>query len=152
MKKTCLLGAGLLFFVFGCGDGLKKDLQQSLQQISSEQKNFPQPKFDAELEILLGEYKEKYQAEGVRIGRPYMYSSEGDSSYWLKVEFLNAELGDKTFGQFGKEVAQNTYGHLTNNQDFEKVEVSLVQKKGFILTFTSSQNGYYYRDSLGVRN
>ena len=127
----------------GCESNFKKDLQESIRQSGVAGEKFPEPRFDKDLEDVLNEYKEKYQAKGVRIGGPFIYSSEGDSSYWLRVEFLNPEVYDKN-------VALNTLSKLINDQDFEKIEVSVTHKKGFIITFSSTQNAFFYRDSLQV--
>jgi len=119
----------------------------SIQQINLDTVNFPKPKFDQHLEYLLKEYKEKYQAKSVRISRPVIYSDE-DSRYWLKVEFLNPDLDTTTFQKFGKDVALSALEHLTNDQDFDRIEIVVLQKNGFILTFSTRQNAFFYRDSL----
>lgn len=149
-KKVFVFAVVFMFFLSSCENSLRKDLQDSIHQIKAAAEKFPEPRFDKELKDILTEYKEKYQAKGVRIGRPFMYSSEGDSSYWLRVEFLNPALDDKTFSEFGKDVALNTLSQLVNDQDFEKIEVSVTSKKGFIITFSSTQNAFFYRDSLQV--
>lgn len=132
----------ITILLFDCG--LKKNFQE-LKVVTS---NLPEPKFDKGMEELLGEYKKKYQADAVLISRPFHYSSHDGSSYWLKVEFLNRQDDGREFGEFAKEVAQTTYGHLTNNKDFETLEVSMTSRKGFIFTVTSSRNAFFHRDSL----
>lgn len=148
MKKDflfILLVLGLFFF--GCGDRLKNDYNKKLQTISEELK-IPEPIWDRPIEELVEEFKTKHNASDVRIEKQFYYRSKDDYRYWLSVYYLNPELGDKDFKEFGNEVAQNTLNHLTNDQDFEKIEIGVTQKKGFIITFSTSQNGFFYRDSL----
>jgi hypothetical protein len=111
--------------------------------------NIPQPDFDVDLETLVDEYRHKYDAKAVTIGQPFAFSTY-DSSYWLKVEFLDAELANKTFKEFGREVARSTFQHLRNAHDFDKIEVSTTQKKGFIVTIRTSERAFFYRDSLQI--
>ena len=154
MKLRCnfvtrgILLAMTLVLLFGCDRPTKKELQKNIQPVTFGAMTFPEPKFDKGLEELLLEYKKRYNAKEVVIGRPVWYTSDKDYKYWLKVEFLNPEISTKSFNEFGKEVALGLFGHLTNADKFEKIEVSTVQKEGFIVTFSSSKNAFFYRDSL----
>jgi hypothetical protein len=151
MKKNlgfALLLACLLFLTFSACDNSNKDLPRNIQPVTFGSITFPAPAFDKGFSELLTAYKDKYEAKEVFIGRPVWYTSDEDYKYWLKVEFLNPELGSMTFSEFGKEVAIKLLGHLTNADKFEKIEVSVIQKKGFIVTFSSSRNAFFYRDSL----
>jgi hypothetical protein len=149
MSKSILRAITVALIISGCAEPRKDNVQFKSADIWGVSK-FPEPKFDADINLILKEYTEHFEADRVLISRPFTYTSSGDSSYWLRVEFLNPTLDKKTFKEFGNEVAQNTLNHLTNDQDFEKIEIGVTQKKGFIITFSSSQNGFFYRDSLQV--
>jgi hypothetical protein len=148
-KFTLIASFTIAILLSSCDNTQKRNLQEGLQQMNNNL-NLPSPTWDKDLEELRKEYKEKYGAEVVRFTRPFFYTSEEDHSYWLKVELLNPEIENQPFKEFGKEVSLATFDHLINDHDFEKIEISVVRKKGFIVNFSSSQNAYYYRDSLQV--
>jgi hypothetical protein len=135
----------ILMVAVACNNSSKSDqiLQTKVGNVT-----FPEPKFDKPISDLESEYKKKYAAKEVVIGRPFRYSSDQQYDYWLKVEFLNPELSNRTFRSFGKEVAINIFDHLSNTAKFDKIEISAVNKNGFILTFTKTQNTFFLRDSL----
>ena len=140
MKSKTLPIIILTMLVFTqCGEKFKKDLIENFQK-GPNGKEIPEPKFDKPTSDFLNELKEKYEATSVRLGRPFTYSNDEDLKYWIKVAFLNPELGDKRTQDFEKEVATDIVKHLTNPEDFDQIEVAVTQKKGFIITFSQSQN------------
>lgn len=147
--KSILLSMAVLLFS-SCANDVKRNLEEK-QQAPSGGLDIPLPKWNKDIEELRGEYKEIYKSEDVRFMRPYFYVSESESSYWLKVAFLNPDLENKPLREFGKEVAMSTLEHLTNPNDFEKIEIAVTQKTGFIITFSKNENAFFYLDSLEVQ-
>jgi len=147
-KITSLLAITMLAFsLMNCATQHSSETKENFQ-LQGIKVNFPEPDFDRNTDEILNEYKEKYDAEGVRISRPFDFSTTGDSSCWIRVDFLNPELHEGTSESFGKEVALATYDHLRNDEGFPKIEIGITNRKGFILTFSTSQNYFFYRDSL----
>jgi hypothetical protein len=132
-----------------CRQATKETPAKEIQEMEFNDVKFPAVKFDKDINEILVEYKRKYGAEGVTISRPFDYTSKDDYHYWLKVELRNLK-GDKPFDQLGEEVAIDTYRYLGNDVDFEKIEVATVNKKGFVITFSSRQNEFFYRDSVSI--
>lgn len=126
----------------------KEDILKNLKEVDYEGVKFPEPKFNVDPEQLVLRLKEKYSAERALIGRPIIFTSKDDYDSWLKVEFLNAELDGRDFKEFGKEVAETVLEKLANKQDFKRIEISSVTKKGFGITFTTKQNTFFHLDSL----
>jgi hypothetical protein len=109
---------------------------------------FPTPEFDLSDSTIARVLRIKCRADGAVIEKPYWYTLEGDSDYWIRVELLNPDFGDKSFKEFGKEISLIVLEHLINTQDFEKIEVRAVSKTGVIVTFSKTQNAFFYIDSL----
>lgn len=148
MKKYTLPIIVLLILIAaGCGGNLNKEFVERFQK-GPNGKEIPEPKFDIPTMDILNEFKAKYDPASVRLGRPFIYSNDQDLRYWIKVEFLNPEIGEKTVRDFEKEIATIIANHLTNPTDFDEIEVSVAQKKGFIITFSQSQNSFFKIDSL----
>jgi hypothetical protein len=147
-RKFCACILIIAFtLLFGCSGSTKQDFPNRIDDGI----NLPLPQFDIELEHLRNEYKKRYKAKEVRLSRSYFYASEDDNSYWIKIAFLNPDLENKTVREFGKEVALATLRHLTNPEDFEKIEIAVTQKTGFIITFSKNENAFFYLDSLVVQ-
>lgn len=138
----------LTALLVGCQEKSLTDVPHDFQEIEYEGIKFPEPKFNGDPERLLERIRIKYDAERAMIVRPTIFSSKEDYEYWLKVEFLNPEIGEKPFKEFSKEVALDIVKDITNIDDFKKIEISAVMKKGFIVTFTTKQNTFLYVDSL----
>lgn len=139
----------LIILIFGgCHSSVKKDSLQSIPPVKFGNVEIPSPRFDRDILKMALDFQTKYQAKSVVISRPVWYISDTDYKYWLKVELVNPELGEKEFKYFGREVSKDLMSHLTNDSVFDKIEISKIQKTGFIITFTSSENAFYYRDSL----
>ncbi len=142
---SIIIFAALVFV--RCGNNLKKEIIEDFQK-GPNGKEIPEPRFDKATEDILNELKAKYEPTSVRIGRPFSYSSAQDFKYWIKVAFLNPELGDKSRKEFETEVATTIVSHLINPNEFDQIEVAVTQKKGFIITFSQSQNSFFSVDSL----
>lgn len=139
----------LVTFIIGCQrQHPKEEVKKRLQEVTYEGIKFPEPKFEVDPEQLVAGLKEKYGAERAIIGRPIIFTSKDDYDSWLKVEFLNADIEGKDFREFGKQVAEVVLEKLSNRDDFKKIEISSVTKKGFGITFTTKQNTFYDLDSL----
>lgn len=148
MKRRPLSTVILIVLLFTrCGGNLKKDFIENFQK-GPNGKEIPEPKFDKPTADILNELKVKYDATSVRLGRPFTYSTGHDLKYWIKVAFLNPELRNKSTVDFEKEVATNIANHLINPADFDQIEIAVTQKKGFIVTFSQSQNAFFSVDSL----
>jgi hypothetical protein len=110
----------IALFAAGCQRPSQADVQKVLQEVTFEGVKFPEPKFDGDLGQLVEKLKGGYKAERVLIGRPIRFNSMEDYDYWLKVELLNPEIEERDFKVFGKEVALEVVGHIT--------QLSLVKK------------------------
>jgi hypothetical protein len=130
-----------------CRQATKETPAKEIQEMNFNDVKFPAVKLDKDMGEILMEYKRKYEAEGVVISRPFDYTTKDDYHYWVKVELHNLK-GDEPLEQLSKEVATDTYGHLNNDGDFEKIEVVVVSKKGFGITFSTRQSAFFYRDSI----
>jgi hypothetical protein len=142
---------GSLFFALlfsGCGGGQRNDYDEKLKKAEKDM-GIHDPMWDRPIGELAEEFREEYSATDVRLGNRFYYRSKEDYSYWLSVSCLNPELKGKDFKKFSREVALKVVSHLKNRTDFEKIEVSVVEKKGFIISFTSNQNMFFHLDSLG---
>jgi hypothetical protein len=136
------------FFTMSCERTQSIDIKETLREVSYDGVKIPEPKFDKDPLEIIKEFKSKYNSKQAVIARPAWYNSKEDYDYWLKVEFLNPEIPDKDFKKFGRQVALEVVEHLSNDEDFKKIEVSAVNKKGFIITFSNKQNIFFYLDSL----
>lgn len=125
----------------------KKILVQEIKEMELNGVKFPGVQFDIPLADVLADYKKKYKAEGVRVSRPFEYTEKEAHRYWLRVEISNPDKS-KPFEEFSKQVASDTYSHLVNKSEYEKIEVKVTSKKGFGVTFSSSRSTFFYRDSL----
>ena len=143
---------GYLYFftvlAISCQKPSPTEVIKPLQEVSYEGIKFPEPKYDGVPQQLIDRMKEKYEAEKVVIGRPIIFKSKDEYSYWLKIEFLNPTIGKMTFKDFGKSVALDLIEHIDNFDDFDKIEVSAVTKRGFIITYATKQNIFFKLDSL----
>ena len=146
-RVTCCLLI-LMYLFLACADGKKKETKKFNQKPAFEIALTPQPKFDKTVEELVREYMMKYNTKNVKIGTVQRSSAIKEHIRWLKVEFINPEMNNRTIKAFGREVALNTLKHLVNKNDFEKIEIFVMNRKGFILTFTESRNVFFYVDSL----
>jgi hypothetical protein len=138
----------LAFFTASCDRTPPIDIKKTLEEVSYDGVKIPEPKFDKDPLEIIEELKSKYDSKQAVIARPIWYTSKEDYDYWLKVEFLNPEISDKDFKEFGRQVALEVTEHLSNDEDFKKIEISAVSKKGFIITFSSKQNVFFDLDSL----
>ena len=136
-------------FLVACGGDFQKDFIQKFQK-GPNGEVIPEPKFDKPIQELLEELKAKYDASGVRLGRPFSYSSEDDLRYWIKVSLMNPEIEDKDKEDFDRMVASEIVKHLTNPSEFEEIEVSVTKKVGFIITFSQSWNSFFPIEALQV--
>lgn len=146
MKLVFLLG--IFCFIIGCTGKAPSEGKVNIEEVVVDGIKFPSPIFSGNPDELLRKVKETYKAERALIGRPIRFQSSEENDYWLKIEFLNPEIGDKNFKTFAREVATVLLDNLDNAEDFEKIEVSIVTKKGFIITFTTQNNMFFYIDSL----
>ncbi|HEX5170485.1 MAG TPA: hypothetical protein VFW11_15015 [Cyclobacteriaceae bacterium] len=150
MKKKTLLIVVLAALAFSrCGNEFKQNFIHDFQQGPNGMK-IPEPEFDKPTDEILNDLKVKYDPAAVRLGRPFSYSSAEDLKYWIKIAFLNPELGRKSVKDFEREIATEVVNHLTNPTDFDQIEVAVTKKKGFIVTFSTSENMFFSVDSLRV--
>ena len=138
----------LAFFAINCDKPQAIDFKKSLQEVSYDGMKIPGPNFDKDPVEIIEELKRKYDSKQALIARPVWYTSKEDYDYWLKVEFLNPKITDDNFKEFARQVALEVIKHLSNDEDFKKIEISAVTKKGFIITFSSKQNVFFDLDSL----
>jgi hypothetical protein len=101
---------------------------------------------------LVDEWRTKYNPSSVNLGRPFSYSTNQDFRYWIKVAFVNPELRQQNPKDFAREIANLIANRLTNPQDFNQIEVSVTRKKGFIFTFSQSQNYFFSVEALRMND
>ena len=150
-KKALSIIILTVLFITSCGTDFKKEFVANFQK-GPNGTDVPEPKFDRPIADILNDLKSKYDVTSVRLERPFTYSNEQNLKYWIKVAFLNPEIGDKSTKDFEREIATEIAGYLTNPADFDEIEVSVTQKKGFIVTFSTSENSFYSVDSLLIKD
>ena len=135
---------GLVFgLLCSCGQSIPE------QKVSFKNNlGIPEPKFTVDPTDFTKELKETYKADAVRLGLPFVKSTNEKMKYWLKVQLLNPSLDEDNFDTFSKAVALKTIGQISNPDDFDEIEIETQNKTGFIVTFSSSQNKRYSVDSL----
>lgn len=149
MKRSfCIL---FTFLLFASGCWKKSEPQTPTSQFPSDGTGLPLPRFDTDFDQLLVSMEQEFNADAVRISRPFEFNSENKPEYWLKVSLLNpqiSQVGSDPFGLFAQRVAQTTYRHLTNADRFNKIEISVEQDSEDILGFNSVISKFLWRDSL----
>ena len=146
MSDTKWIVLLLLILINGCrnksqDDGLYKTFP-------NDGTGLPLPEFDKDFDEIVGALEKEFNAESVRVTRPFDFNSENKPECWLKVSLLNPEMPQvdyDPFTGFAHNVAEWTYAHLTNSDKFNKIEISVEQTAG---TFSSTISKFLWRDSL----
>jgi len=144
----------LLLGTISCGRNTNDETIKS--QLEDDFTGLPVPSFDTGIDELLNILEKRYQAEKVEISRPYEFiSGQSAADYWLKISLLNPEIPQQesdSFGQFAKSVSHDVYSHLKNVNKFNKIEISVTQKAGKIVSYSSTISTMIFLDSLGRHN
>jgi len=119
----------------------------NLDKAVEEFKNMPasnydyiiQPQFQLSKEASEEKFKALYNAEEIKIGAAGRHSFDKETKaqiqeqYWLQAVLLNSdrvvdirnEMATKTLS---KEIAQKILDEITNSQDYDKIEIMLMQQ------------------------
>jgi hypothetical protein len=109
---------------------------------------YPKPTFDRDVKDMVNEYSQTYKADAVTIARPVLSGLDGQSTFWLKIDIVNPKVPNKPFIEIGDELALDVFHHLVNQDDFDRIQVTVIKKTGVIFTYSSSESRFFYRDSL----
>ncbi len=151
MSNMTIFRRPIFFFLLiltECRKPSSNDISANIQEVVYDCVRFPAPIFTENLDELLKRLRHSHNSESVVIGRPVIFYSKDDYDFWLKVEFLNPEYRGGGFKEFGSQVAGDLVTQMTNAEEFKKIEVSVVEKRGFIFTYTSKQSTFFAIDSI----